>query len=143
MKHTEIVILCLLALATGCRNRAQEEAFREDNLFNRLANEYFSERARFYPVEATLKGYHEYDGELGNFTQVAIEDRLAWVRDFRQRLLGVDITRISRAAYLDLLLLTNAVKAEIHALGVRREWKLSPLYYTDKIHNGKGRHDIF
>jgi uncharacterized protein (DUF885 family) len=136
MKHPEILILCVLALATGCRSSAEEEAFREDNLFNRLAEEYFSDRARFYPVEATLKGYHQYDGELGDFTQGAIEDRLAWVRDFRQRLLGVDITKVSRTAYFDLSLLTSAVKAETQLLGVRREWKLSPLYYSDKIHNG-------
>jgi uncharacterized protein (DUF885 family) len=136
MTRSGILIFCSLTLVVGCRDATLEERLREDNLLNQLANEYFSERVRFYPVEATLNGYHEYDGELGDFRQGSIHDHLAWIRDFRQRLLGVDVTRVSPSSYIDLLLLTRAVKAELHTLGTLEEWRRSPLFYTERIRNG-------
>lgn len=136
MTRLGILIFCFMTLVVACRNPALEESLREDNLLNQLANEYFSEWVRFYPVEATLSGHHDYDGELGDLTRGAIQDRLAWSQDFRQRLLGVDVTRVSRSGYVDLLLLTRAVKAEVHTLGSLEQWRRSPLFYSERIHNG-------
>jgi uncharacterized protein (DUF885 family) len=115
-----------------------EEGLREDNLLNQLADEYFLEWVRFYPGEATLHGHHEYDGELGNFTRGAIQDRLAWIQDFRQRLLGIDVTRISHSGYVDILLLTSSVKAEAHKLGALEQWRRSPIFYNKRIRSGLG-----
>jgi uncharacterized protein (DUF885 family) len=136
MTRSGILFFCFMALAVGCRNATLEESLREDTLLDQLANEYFSERVQFYPVEASLSGYHEYDGELGDFTREAIRDRLAWIQDFRQRLLGVDVTRVSRSGYIDLLLLTRGVKAEAHTLGSLEQWRRSPLFYSKWIHSG-------
>jgi uncharacterized protein (DUF885 family) len=135
MARGKFLILFVLLLVVGCRDVNREEGRREDDMFNRLAGEYFLEWTRFYPVQATLKGHHNHDGELGDYTREAIRDRLNWLRDFRQRLLGVDATRVSRPIFVDLLVLTNAVKGETEELSGREVWK-HPLFYSGIIRRG-------
>ena len=136
MAREKFWILFVLILVAGCRDVDREGDRREDEMFNRLAGEYFIAWTRFYPVQATLKGYHDRDGELGDYAREAIRDRLSWLRNFRQRLLGVDATKVSRHVFVDCLVLTNAVKREIEELGGREVWKRSPLFYSGIIHSG-------
>jgi uncharacterized protein (DUF885 family) len=136
MSRGKLWILLAFILVAGCRNEGREENRLEDDLFNRLAGEHFLAWTRFYPVEATSKGHHDHDGELGDYTPVSIRERLSWLQNFRQRLLGVDATTVSRPVFVDLLVLTNAVKAEIEELGGIEAWKHSPLFYSGIIHSG-------
>lgn len=131
--------LLLAVLAAGCRDDLPEVSLRENSMLSGLAAEYCSQRVRFYPLEAALKGDQEYEGQLGRFDPDAIRGRLSWLQDFRQRLLGVDVTSLSRPSYLDLLLLTSAVKAEMFELAELERWNVSPLYYTSSIFVGLTR----
>jgi hypothetical protein len=129
-------VLSLAVLASGCGSGPQEDDGREGHLLAGLASEYLSERLAFYPVEATLAGHHRNDGSLGNFAGEEIETRLLRLRDLRQRILGLDLTKLPRAEYIDALLLTNAVKAEIHEIDEVARWKRSPLFYSEIIRSG-------
>jgi hypothetical protein len=129
-------VLSLAVLASGCGSGPQEDDGREGHLLAGLASEYLSERLAFYPVEATLAGHHRNDGSLGNFAGEEIETRLLRLRDLRQRILGLDLTKLPRAGYIDALLLTNAVKAEIHEIDEVARWKRSPLFYSEIIRSG-------
>ena len=129
-------IVGLSLLAATCQDRSREDWRREDGMLSRLAEDYYAARVRFYPVEATKKGHHEFDSELGSYSREDFERRLAWLHNFRQRLLGVDATNVSPSAYVDWLLLTSAVKGEIYDLAEVRSWKRSPLFYSGAIRDG-------
>ncbi len=129
-----IVGLCLLA--GTCQYPSRDDQRREDGMLSRLAGDYYEARVHFYPVEATKKGHHEFDSELGSYSRGDFERRLAWLHNFRQRLLGVDVTNVSPSAYVDWLLLTSAVKGEIYELAEIGNWKRSPLYYSRAIRDG-------
>lgn len=129
-------IVGLSLLAATCQYRSREDGGREDGMLSRLAGDYYSARVRFYPVEATKKGHHEFDSELGSYSREDLESRLAWLHNFRQRLLGVDATNVSPSAYVDWLLLTSAVKGEIYDLAEVRSWHRSPLNYSGAIRDG-------
>ena len=131
-----LLIVGMSLLAATCQSRSREDLGREDGMLNRLAGDYYSARVRFYPVEATKKGHHEFDSELGSYSREDFERRLAWLHNFRQRLLGVDATNVSPSAYVDWLLLTSAVKGEIYDLAEVRSWERSPLCYSRAIRDG-------
>jgi uncharacterized protein (DUF885 family) len=108
----------------------------EDRVLAERAQEYFDDFYRFYPVAATTAGLHTYDDELGKFAEDEVQSRLTALRDFRQRLLGVDPRKLSRAAFVDFLLLTSAVKAEIHEWEEIETWRKSPRFYSALIRAG-------
>jgi hypothetical protein len=121
---------------SACARGPDREAFPEDAILEERAKEYFDERFRFYPVEATAAGLHTHDSELGRFTESQMKSRVSELRDFRQRLLGIDLTKLSRPAFIDALLLTSAVKAELFELEEVEPWRRSPRFYSDIICSG-------
>ena len=136
LKRVMPAVLSLAVLGPGCGYGPQEDDRWEGHLLAGLASEYLSERLAFYPVEATIAGHHRNDGSLGDFTGEEMQTRLVRLRDLRQRILGLDLTKLSRSEYIDALLLTNAVKAEIHELDEVASWKRSPLFYSEIIRSG-------
>lgn len=134
---TVAVTLVALALCvSACAPPANRNDSAEDQILEERAREYFDQRFLFYPVEATVAGLHAYDDELGQFGAGQITSRILELRDLRQRLLGIDLTRLSRDSFVDALWLTSAIKAELFELGENEQWRRSPLFYSDVLCRG-------
>lgn len=125
-----------LVLPFACSESSGPEVSPEDQILEARAKEYFDARFRFYPVQATMVGVHDGDADLGRFSASHLKSRVAELRDFRQRLLGIDLTKLSRPAFIDSLLLTNAVKTEIFELEEIESWQRSPRFYSDVLRLG-------
>jgi uncharacterized protein (DUF885 family) len=121
----------LLAALSGCHSLAPPAG--EDLLLRELVDEYFAARFQFYPAEATAVGVHDFDGELPRLRREDIRLRVTWLKDFRQRLLGVDLTTLSSESYYDALQLSFAVRAELHGLEGEEIWRRSPGFYCEFI----------
>ncbi|MFQ5789469.1 MAG: DUF885 family protein [Acidobacteriota bacterium] len=121
-------LVFLILPLTSCQG-AHPDRWVEDRILTERIEEYLGARHRFYPVEATQAGDHSHDAELGSFRPEALRGRLSWLHDFRQKLLGVDLTKLSRSSYVDALWLTSLVKAEIHELDAVAAWRKSPAFY--------------
>ncbi len=138
-KHPRRLIFSLFAVCVmpfACSESPSPEVSPEDHILEERAREYFDARFRAYPAQATMAGVHVNDAELGRFSASHVKSRVAELRDFRQRLLGIDLTKLSRPAFIDALLLTNAVKAEIFELEEVESWRRSPRFYSDIICSG-------
>ena len=138
-KHPRRLIFSLFAVCVmpfACSENPGPELSPEDHILEERAREYFDARFRTYPVQATMAGVHVNDADLGRFSASHVNSRVAELRDFRQRLLGIDLTKLSRPAFIDALLLTNAVKAEIFELEEVESWRRSPRFYSDIICSG-------
>ena len=138
-KHPRRLIFSLFAVCVmpfACSENPSPELSPEDHILEERAREYFDARFRTYPVQATMAGVHVNDADLGRFSASHVNSRVAELRDFRQRLLGIDLTKLSRPAFIDALLLTNAVKAEIFELEEVESWRRSPRFYSDIICSG-------
>ena len=131
-----LTLFVALVLPLACSETPGSDHFPEDRILRERATEYFDARFRFYPVQATMAGVHDSDTELGRFSTSHMKSRVAELRDFRQRLLGIDLTKLSRPAFIDALLLTNAVKTEIFELEEIASWRRSPRFYSDIIRSG-------
>ena len=129
-----LFVVCVMPFA--CSESPSPEVSPEDHILEERAREYFDARFRAYPVQETMAGVHVNDAELGRFSASHVKSRVAELRDFRQRLLGIDLTKLSRPAFIDALLLTNAVKVEIFELEEVESWRRSPRFYSDIICSG-------
>ncbi|MGH9461690.1 MAG: hypothetical protein ACRD1X_10770, partial [Vicinamibacteria bacterium] len=126
----------LVFIPAACSAPTERNVSAEDRILEERSRDYFDERFRFYPVEATGAGVHAYDGELGRFGASQIAARVAQLLDFRQRLLGIDLSGLSWAAFIDALWLTSTVKAELFELEEIEPWRKSPSFYSDILCRG-------
>ncbi len=55
-----------------------------------LAAEYYDWTLRTQPISASLRGIHDYDGEIGEFSRAAEDRQIAELRDFAARASGVN-----------------------------------------------------
>ena len=131
-----VVVAALIFFVAACAPAANRNDSAEDEVLEERAREYFDERFRFYPVEATAAGLHAYDDELGQFGASHVASRVLQLRDLRQRLLGIDLTGLSRAAFVDALWLISTVKAELFELEEIEPWRRSPRFYSEILCRG-------
>ncbi len=54
--------------------------------FSALSEEFVELFMKHYPVQATLAGIHDYDGRLPDDSPDGMRERIAWLKDFEQRL---------------------------------------------------------
>ena len=131
-----VVVAAPIFFLTACAPAADRNDSAEDEILEERAREYFDERFRFYPIEAPAAGLHAYDGELGQFGASHVASRVLQLRDLRQRLLGIDLTRLSHAAFIDALWLISTVKAELFELEELEPWRRSPRFYSEIMCRG-------
>jgi uncharacterized protein (DUF885 family) len=131
-----LVLAALVFFPAACAPPTERNDSAEDRILEERARDYFDERFRFYPVEATAAGVHAYDGELGRFGPNEIASRVVELRDLRQRLLGIDLSGLSWDAFVDALWLTSTVKAELFELEQIEPWRRSPSFYSDVLCRG-------
>ncbi len=131
-----VVVAAPIFFLTACAPAADRNDSAEDEILEERAREYFDERFRFYPIEATAAGLHAYDGELGQFGASHVASRVLQLRDLRQRLLGIDLTGLSHAAFIDALWLISTVKAELFELEELEPWRRSPRFYSEIMCRG-------
>ena len=135
MARASVAVVCA-ALLAGCEVSSDVTLPEEDHFLEDIMEAYVSERFRFYPVESTLSGLPGNDDRLGTYSQAAIDARVAWLTDFHHKLMGLRLTRLSQAGYVDALWLTSLVKAELFALEERMRWRRSAAFYGDTIRLG-------
>ncbi len=136
LRRAILALFAALVFPFACSESPGPDISREDQILEERAREYFDARFRFYPVQATMVGVHDSDADLGRFSASEVKSRVAELRDFRQRILGIDLTKLSSPAFIDALLLTNAVKTEIFELEEIESWRRSPRFYSDVIRSG-------
>ena len=136
LRRPILALFAALVFPIACSESPGPDVSPEDRILEERAKEYFDARFRFYPVQATMVGIHDGDADLGRFSASHVKSRVAELRDFRQRLLGIDLTKLSRPAFIDALLLINTVKSEIFELEEIKSWRRSPRFYSDVICSG-------
>lgn len=61
----------------------------------KVADEYYQWTLRTQPVQATLRGIHDYDTELGEFSREAEDVQISELRSFATRALSIDEAELS------------------------------------------------
>jgi hypothetical protein len=103
----------------------------EDQKFLKLIEDYFDAYWKFYPVAATMAGFHKYDNRLEDLDSGDLEKRLEALDDFNQELVTkVDRTKMSPDFQIDHQMLMDALDLERLRHEQLIPWDYDPLYYN-------------
>ena len=82
-------------------------------VFSQLIDGYIAATNAWQPAGASSRGFHEYDGRLGDRSSGAVDERMASVRGFLQSARQIDRTALSGHEPYDLDLLERRLKCEL------------------------------
>jgi hypothetical protein len=105
-----------------------------DQAFAKLADQYFD---AFYlptnPSAATSYGVHEYDGKLEDFSRAGIDSEVKALKDWEQRVGGIDPASLSLFVRGDRDLVLNNIRSTLLTLQAIRPWEKNPDFYSSGI----------
>lgn len=88
------------------------------------------------PTSATRHGVHEFDGQLGRFTEPDIAERVVSIERYLGRLHGIDPQGLTPQDQADLAVLENHMRASLLSWGKSRPWERDPNFYRNVIAGG-------
>ena len=103
--------------------------------FYRIADRYLDDSMRLFPTQATMVGYHEYDGLLEDLTAAGIHEKLDLAKRCLVELRAVEPARLSTSARIDHGLVVNDLEATIFSLEDLRPFERDPQSYVDLLGN--------
>ncbi|MEX0796236.1 MAG: DUF885 domain-containing protein [Acidimicrobiia bacterium] len=81
---------------------------------NDLANEYYEWSLRTHPIEATMRGVHDHDAELDEFSREAEDNQISYLRSVAGRAEGIDDDGLSASDRVtrDVLIFETGTEAD-------------------------------
>ena len=135
--RVRLVCALILGLAfQGCLPESTAVLSQDDEILDDFIDEYYRERFAFYPAESTLAGFPGHDDELEQYDGASISQRIAWLADFRLRLIAVRVEDLSRFAHPEALWLRSEVEAELWHLEQWAPWKHQADFYLLPARSG-------
>jgi uncharacterized protein (DUF885 family) len=101
--------------------------------FDKLVDEYFNFYFEFHPTEATAAGFHQYDGELEDFSRSAVDAEVVKLKALQSRFDLLDPAKLAPMSAGDLELLKSTIKSRLLELGMIRMWKKDPDLCTSGV----------
>jgi uncharacterized protein (DUF885 family) len=124
-----VLLLALALLAPAI----PASAAKDDERFQRLADEFLGHWLTQRPHVATRLGIHDHDDRLVAVTQASLTAEGGWFRDFRRRLAEVPRRNLTFDHVLDYDVLSARVDRELLDLEVIRPFETNPNAYLDLI----------
>ncbi len=106
-----------------------------DKKFYAVAERYLDESLRLFPTQASINGYHKYDGLLEDFSEASVAKMTATFTAFRKEIAAIDRAKLSISAQVDRGLLLQDCEANLLALTELKPFLKDPLFYNDILGN--------
>ncbi len=104
-------------------------AAEADQEFQRLSEEYLRGYFEFHPTTAVKLGFHQYDGQLADFSQGALDREYTRLRSYDQQLTKFPTDKLSDALRIDHRILLAAVKEELFQFDGSERFIRNPMTY--------------
>lgn len=104
-----------------------------DAAFDRLTEEFLAGYLAARPMQAVSLGLHRYDGQLGDFSRVAVEAERRRLHEFDARLAVVPADRLNPSHQLDLRLLILAVRQSLFSIEEAGDYDRNPMTYAGAL----------
>ena len=132
----KLILLCALLFPVPAMPSQSAKPSTGDAAFNKLADRYFDELYfRFFPTSATAAGFHQYDGQLEDYSQAGLRREAAELKKFRALFEHVDETGLSPSTAIDHKLVMNDINSRLLELESIRQWQTNPDRYSSGVTN--------
>jgi uncharacterized protein (DUF885 family) len=132
-----VAVVLSAVLVSACGSEAPPAAAREskDAAFTVAAHDYLEDLYLRQPTQATYLGIHKYDDQLEDYSRQAVTNSVTAVRQFRDRVSGIDPASLSADNQLDREQLLHAIDSRLLMLEVVRPWARDPDTYSSGVTN--------
>jgi uncharacterized protein (DUF885 family) len=110
-------------------------ATTQDDAFQKIAHDYIEQYLRANPEDATELGDHRFDGQLTDYSSERRAKELAAQKEFRDKLNGIDGSKLTGANNIDLRILKENIDYQIFRAEELKEPEWNPLVYMDSLAN--------
>jgi uncharacterized protein (DUF885 family) len=104
--------------------------------FPKLVKEYLLDLHARHPNLAAASGIHAWDGQLEDFSPLAIANEIAAIKRFQSRLEKVPPLELSLSDVVDYQILASSMKSRLLELEQIRNYTRDPRIYSDVISTG-------
>ena len=101
-----------------------------------IVDGYLDRFAAYHPSIAAGNGLHGHDGELEDFSALAIAAEVKWLRATRQTLGAVDVARLKPDERVDHRILLGIIDGWLLDLDTVRTWTRNPMIYATAVSDG-------
>jgi uncharacterized protein (DUF885 family) len=134
-------ILTLLVIGAFMCAALSAHAAKEDwkQQFQKVSDEYFDQVFfKYAPTQGTLVGYHQYDGQLEDFSRKSIDAEIAALRIFEARIEAIlpDTSRASFVPRSDREIVLGNIRSALLTLETIRPWEKNADNYSSTCANG-------
>ncbi|MGC2182072.1 MAG: DUF885 domain-containing protein [Terriglobales bacterium] len=115
---------------------AQAPSTPPQTAFNTLVDEYFDFYFQFHPTAGTQAGFHQYDGQLEDFSRSGMDSEIAGLLKFQKRFVSFQSSQLSQESAGDLEVLTSAIQGRLLELQNIQMWRKDPDVYISDLSYG-------
>lgn len=132
------LVLMLLGACSGAASSsagapagpADRKPGAADETFSRFVDSYFEADSRYSPTGAVANGFHAYDAQIEDRSRARIEQRIAELHGFVDRLGQLDRAALGFDNAIDSQVIEAQIKSELLSLETLRLWVTNPMGYA-------------
>ena len=137
MKSTGLwVIFLVLSLGMTTPLRAQTPSpspGKGDADFDKAALDFIAGYLTARPLTAVALGLHQYDGNIGDYTRLAIDAEIERLQRFQTQFGKMDVSQLSQRADIDRRILLAAIGVELAQIVDMGVYEKNPMTYASAI----------
>ncbi len=131
-----LTVLFILVFSCASAGILISQNNKEDAKFYKTLEEYTDSLWKFYPTQATLAGFHEYDGQLEDFSSRTVTKQYENLQELNKSfIVEIDQTALSPDAKMDHSVIMDGLSLELLQHEGLLPWEYDPLFYNKIIYN--------
>jgi uncharacterized protein (DUF885 family) len=137
MKKLFVLLGIGVCMSTASITRAAAEDWKQK--LDKITNEYFDQVYFHYgPTNGTLAGYHQYDGQLEDFSRKTIEAEITALKSFEKQIETIhpDEEKADFVPRSDREMVLGNIRSELLTLETIRPWEKDADNYSSACANG-------
>ena len=137
MKRIIAVLAIGVFMSVGITARATTENWKQQ--FAKVSDEYFDQVYFHYgPTNGTMVGYHQYDGQLENYSRKSVDAEIVALKSFEQRIEAIrpDASAADFVPRTDREMVLANIRTQLLTLETIRPWEKNADNYSSACANG-------
>jgi len=131
-----LTVLFILVFSLTSAGILMSQDNKEDAKFYKTLEEYLDSLWKFYPTQATLAGFHEYDDQLEDFSSRNVTKQYEKLDELNKSfIVDIDQTILSPEAKMDHSVIVDGLSLEFLQHEGLLPWEYDPLFYNKIIYN--------
>ena len=106
-----------------------------DAAFTAFVHDFLADMYTRQPTTATFLGVHDYDDRLEDYSRAAVDDTVAALKRFRERLVAIEAKTLNAGNQLDHEQMVRAIDSRLLTLEVVKPWATQPDTYSSGLTN--------